>query len=68
MGPASSYKAFEETMRTANEVVEDDGFIDLSLDDWLVYEASNDSLKCLSTRAIKIIKDGTGEKIASSYD
>ena len=68
MGPASSCKAFEETARTANELVEDDGFIDLGLDDWPVCEASDDSLECLSTRAIKIAKDGTGEKIASSCD
>jgi hypothetical protein len=33
MGPASPYEEFKETAQTVNELVEDDEFIDLGLDD-----------------------------------
>jgi hypothetical protein len=66
MGPTSPCKEFKESARTVNELVEDDEFIDLGLDDWPVCEASDDSLECLSPRAIKILNGGKGKKITSS--
>jgi hypothetical protein len=68
MGPASPCKEFKETAQTVNELVEDDEFIDLDLDDWPVCLASNDLLKCLSLHTVKVVKDQTGTKIASSRD
>jgi chromatin segregation and condensation protein Rec8/ScpA/Scc1 (kleisin family) len=68
MGPVSPCRELKETARTVNELVEDDEFIDLGLDDWPVCEASDGSLECLSPRAIKIVNDGKGNKIASSRD
>jgi hypothetical protein len=68
MGPASPCEEFKETAQTVNELVEDDEFIDLGLDDWPVCLASDDSLECLSLHAIKVVKDQTRTKIASSRD
>ena len=68
MGPASPCKEFKEAARTVNELVEDGEFIDLGLDDWPMCEASDDSLECLSPRAIKIVNDGKGKEITSSRD
>lgn len=68
MGPASPCKVFKEAARTVNELVEDEEFIDLGLDDWPMCEASDDSLECLSPRTIKIVNDGKGKEITSSRD
>jgi hypothetical protein len=68
IGPTSPCREFKETARTVNELVEDDEFVDLGLDDWPVCEASDGSLECLSPCAIKIVNDGKGKKILSSRD
>jgi hypothetical protein len=53
MGPASSCKATKETARAFGELMQDDEFIDLGLEDWPVCEVSNDSPECSSPSATK---------------
>lgn len=62
MVPTGSCKASEANVRTISGPVEDEGFIDLGLDDWPVCENSDDSLRSSPQRATKTLQDRTGNE------